>query len=66
MLRNVSIYILDEFIGGVDLVVRLYIFKIILKNYFEDSILLIVIYLISEIENICDEIIFILKGEIVL
>ncbi|HDF3127108.1 TPA: ABC transporter ATP-binding protein [Clostridioides difficile] len=66
MSRNASIYILDEPIGGVDPAARSYILKTILKNYSEDSTLLIAIHLISEIENICDEIIFISKGEIVL
>ncbi|MCK1921557.1 ABC transporter ATP-binding protein [Clostridioides difficile] len=66
MSRNASIYILDEPIGGVDPVARSYILKTILKNYSEDSTLLIATHLISEIENICDEIIFISKGEIVL
>ncbi len=66
MSRNASIYILDEPIGGVDPATRSYILKTILKNYSEDSTLLIATHLISEIENICDEIIFISKGEIVL
>lgn len=66
MSRNASIYILDEPIGGVDPAARSYILKTILKNYSEDSTLLIATRLISEIENICDEIIFISKGEIVL
>lgn len=66
MSRNASIYILDEPIGGVDPAARSYILKTILKNYSEDSTLLIATHLISEIENICDEIIFISKGEIVL
>ncbi|HBF4283743.1 ABC transporter ATP-binding protein [Clostridioides difficile] len=66
MSRNASIYILDEPIGGVDPAARSYILKTILKNYSEDSTLLIATHLISEIENICDEVIFISKGEIVL
>ncbi|HCQ5682268.1 TPA: ABC transporter ATP-binding protein [Clostridioides difficile] len=66
MSRNASIYILDEPIGGVDPAARSYILKTILKNYSEDGTLLIATHLISEIENICDEIIFISKGEIVL
>ncbi|MCC0627399.1 MULTISPECIES: ABC transporter ATP-binding protein [unclassified Clostridioides] len=66
MSRNASIYILDEPIGGVDPAARSYILKTVLKNYSEDSTLLIATHLISEIENICDEVIFISKGEIVL
>lgn len=66
MSRKANIYILDEPIGGVDPAARSYILKTILKNYYEDSTLLIATHLISEIENICDEVIFISKGEIVL
>ena len=66
MSRKASIYILDEPIGGVDPAARSYILKTILKNYSDESTLLIATHLISEIESICDEIIFISKGNIVL
>ena len=66
MSRKASLYILDEPIGGVDPAARSYILKTILSNYCEDSTLLIATHLISEIENICDDVIFISKGNIVL
>ncbi len=66
MSRKAGIYILDEPIGGVDPAARSYILKTILKNYSDESTLLIATHLISEIESICDEIIFISKGNIVL
>lgn len=66
MSRRANLYILDEPIGGVDPAARSYILKTIMTNYLEDSTLLIATHLISEIENICDEIIFISKGNIVL
>ena len=66
MSRNADLYILDEPIGGVDPAARSYILKTILTNYNEDSTLLIATHLISEIENICDDILFISNGEIVL
>ncbi len=66
MSRKAKLYILDEPIGGVDPAARAYILKTIIKNYSEDSTLLIATHLISEIENICDEVIFISKGKIVL
>lgn len=66
MARKADIYILDEPIGGVDPAARSYILKTILNNYNEDSTLLIATHLISEIENICDDIIFISNGNIVL
>lgn len=66
MSRNSDLYILDEPIGGVDPAARSYILKTILANYNENSTLLIATHLISEIENICDDVIFISNGEIVL
>ncbi len=66
MSRKADLYILDEPIGGVDPAARSYILKTIMTNYLEDSTLLIATHLINEIENICDEIIFISKGNIVL
>lgn len=66
MSRRADIYILDEPIGGVDPAARSYILKTILSNYNENSTLLIATHLISEIENICDEVIFLSKGEIIL
>lgn len=66
MSRRADLYILDEPIGGVDPAARSYILKTILSNYSQDSTLLIATHLISEIENICDEIIFISNGEVVL
>lgn len=66
MSRNADLYILDEPIGGVDPAARSYILKTILTNYNENSTLLIATHLISEIENICDDVIFISNGEIVL
>lgn len=66
MSRKADLYILDEPIGGVDPAARSYILKTILTNYNEDSTLLIATHLISEVENICDDILFISNGEIVL
>ena len=66
MSRKADLYILDEPRGGVDPAARSYILKTILTNYNEDSTLLIATHLISEIENICDDILFISNGEIVL
>lgn len=66
MSRKAELYILDEPIGGVDPAARSYILKTIMTNYLEDSTLLIATHLISEIENIYDEVIFISNGNIVL
>ena len=66
MSRKAELYILDEPIGGVDPAARSYILKTIMTNYLEDSTLLIATHLISEIENICDVVIFISYGNLVL
>lgn len=66
MCRRADLYILDEPIGGVDPAARSYILDTILTNYNENATLLIATHLISEIENICDEVVFISNGEILL
>ena len=66
MSRQAELYILDEPIAGVDPAARSYIMKTILTNLPEDSSLLIVTHLISDIETICDEIIFVNDGSVML
>lgn len=66
MSRNAQIYILDEPIGGVDPASRDFILDVILKNYNKDASVIISTHLISDIEKILDNIIFIKDGKIVL
>lgn len=66
MSRNAMVYILDEPIGGVDPAARELILEIILNNYSEDSVVMISTHLISDIEAIFEEVIFIKEGELVL
>ncbi|PHV70604.1 ABC transporter [Sporanaerobium hydrogeniformans] len=66
MSRKADLYILDEPIGGVDPAARDYILKTIIKNYSETSSILLATHLIQEIENICDNVIFLSQGKIVL
>ena len=66
MSREADLYILDEPIGGVDPAARDYIIKTIIKNYSETSTIVIATHLIQEIENICDEVVFLSQGKIVL
>jgi len=66
MSRNAEIYILDEPLGGVDPATRDYILDTILSNFCDGSSVIISTHLISDIERILDEVIFIDKGEIVL
>ncbi len=65
MSRNSDLYILDEPIGGVDPAARDYILNTILSNYNEHGTILISTHLISDIEQILDDIIFIQYGKIV-
>lgn len=66
MSRKADIYILDEPIGGVDPASRDYILETILNNYNEGASIIISTHLISDIEKILDDVIFINKGKIVL
>ncbi|MBR6033775.1 MAG: ABC transporter ATP-binding protein [Clostridia bacterium] len=66
MSRNADLYILDEPLGGVDPATRDYILDTILSNFNENASVLISTHLISDIERILDEVIFIDKGKIVL
>lgn len=66
MSRKAQLYILDEPIGGVDPAARNYILDTILKNFNEEATIIISTHLISDIEKILDEVIFIKKGKIVL
>lgn len=66
MSREADLYVLDEPIGGVDPVARDRILDLILKNFKEGASILISTHLISDIERILDDVIFINRGEIVL
>ena len=65
MSRSAKLYLLDEPIGGVDPAARDFILKTILTNYSEDATVLISTHLISDVEKILDEIIFLKNGQIV-
>ena len=65
MSREAKLYILDEPIGGVDPVSRDYILDVILKNYSEDSTILLSTHLIHDVEKIFDKVLFIKNGEII-
>ena len=65
MSRRARLYLLDEPIGGVDPAARDYILGTILKNYSEDSTVLISTHLIADVEKILDEFIFIQNGQLV-
>ena len=66
MSRRAKLYCLDEPIAGVDPAARDYILSTIINNYEPDSTILISTHLISDVENILDEVVFIKNGHIVL
>lgn len=66
MSRDAELYILDEPLGGVDPATRDYILDTILSNFKEGSSVIISTHLISDIERILDEVIFIDRGKIIL
>ncbi|MGN0317369.1 MAG: ABC transporter ATP-binding protein [Lachnospira sp.] len=66
MSRDAKVYLLDEPMGGVDPAARDYILKTIISNYNEDATVIITTHLISDIENVLDEVVFIKEGDIVL
>lgn len=66
MSRDSQLYVLDEPIAGVDPAARDYILKTIISNYNENATVLISTHLISDIENVLDEVIFIKNGRAVL
>ena len=66
MSRNAELYVLDEPLGGVDPATRDYILDTILSNFSEGASVIISTHLISDIERILDEVIFIDNGEIII
>lgn len=64
MSRNAKLFLLDEPIAGVDPAARDYILNTIIKNYNEDATILISTHLITDIENVLDEVIFIKDGSV--
>ncbi len=66
MSRNAKLYVLDEPIAGVDPATRDYIINTIINNYNPEASVLISTHLISDIESVLDEVIFIKNGSIVM
>lgn len=66
MSRNAKVYLLDEPMGGVDPAARDFILKTIISNYNEEACVLISTHLISDVEKVLDEAVFIKNGKMVL
>lgn len=66
MSRQAQLYILDEPIAGVDPAARDYILRTILTNYKQGSTVLLSTHLISDVENVLDDVILMKNGSIML
>lgn len=65
MSRQAQLYVLDEPIGGVDPAARDYILRTIINNYSPTASVLISTHLISDVEQILDEVIFLQYGSVI-
>ncbi len=66
MSRRAKLYLLDEPIAGVDPAARDFILDTILTNYDEEATVLISTHLISDVEKVLDEAVFLKQGRVVL
>lgn len=66
MSRKAKLYLLDEPIAGVDPAARDFILHTILTNYNEEGSVLISTHLISDVEKVLDEVIFLKYGRLML
>ena len=64
MSRQAKLYMLDEPIGGVDPAARDYILRTIISNYNPEASVIISTHLITDIEQVLDEVIFIQNGDL--
>lgn len=65
MSRKAQLYLLDEPIGGVDPAARDFILNTILTNYNENGTVMLSTHLISDIERVLDEAVFLKSGKVV-
>ena len=66
MSRDADLYVLDEPIAGVDPASLDYILRTIVSNYNRNASVLLSTHLISDVESILDEVVFIKYGNIIL
>ena len=64
MSRKAELYILDEPLGGVDLVSREFILDTIMKNHAENSTILLSTHLIYDIEKVLDRVLMVKDGKL--
>lgn len=66
MSREAKLYMLDEPIGGVDPAARDYILRTIITNYNPEASVIISTHLISDVEQVLDDVVFIKEGDVML
>ena len=66
MSRKARLYLLDEPIGGVDPATRDFILDTIIRNYNPEAAVIISTHLISDVESVLDEVIFLKEGRVLL
>ena len=66
MSRSAKLYLLDEPIGGVDPATRDFILDTIIRNYNPEAAVIISTHLISDVESVLDEVIFLKEGRVLL
>lgn len=66
MSRRAKLYLLDEPIGGVDPATREYVLNTIIASYDPAAAVVISTHLISEVESVLDEAVFIRDGSVLL
>ncbi|MBE6655022.1 MAG: ABC transporter ATP-binding protein [Ruminococcaceae bacterium] len=66
MARNAKLYLLDEPIAGVDPVAREYILDTIVSNYNKEATVIISTHLITDVEKVLDDFIFVRDGKVIM
>jgi len=64
--RQARLYLMDELLEGIDPVARLVAIDTILENYNTEGSLIISTHLITDVEKLLDEVVFLKDGEIIL
>jgi len=64
--RKARLYLMDELLEGIDPVARMVAIDTILENYNTEGSLIISTHLITEVEKLLDEVVFLKDGEIIL
>jgi len=64
--RKARLYLMDELLEGIDPVARMVTIDTILENYNTEGSLIISTHLITDVEKLLDEVVFLKEGEIIL